>query len=295
MEKFHVSKVVIIDSLDEHEFQTGELLETAIRHEFEEHNLPLSVERHSLTWAGEFEAIINLLAQEAESGYPILHIEMHGDKVDGLIFKNGSNLQWEEVTGILARLNRATKFNLVCVFAACYGAYFTHGFWVNYASPCLALIAPEEELSPDEVYRGFRTLYRNLAILKDMGKAADLLDKQAPIKGGWFQMRADIWFYEILRAYVLENATDEAITWRAMEFQAFRLELASDSITLKDAKSAIFSIIRKHISHLAFEKFFMIEEFPENSARFEEVRKKIAEDLLPLIGHRPSITEKKEK
>lgn len=283
MENFRVSKVVIIDSLEDEEFQTGSLLESTMRHDFAEYALPLSVERYSITWSGEFEPLINYLASNVANGYPIVHIEMHGDIDDGLIFKNGSNLSWEDVTRILARLNHATRFNLVCVFAACFGAYFTKGFWVNQASPCLAIIAPEEELGPEDVYRGYSTLYRNLAVSRDMGKAADLLNETCPISGGWFQARADIWFLEVLSGYVKQEANAEAVSLRA---NAYLTTLTSSGVrqaTWSDAEMIVLLITHEHVSHLAFEKFFMTADFPENIERFAAVKKRLKEELLPLI------------
>jgi len=303
MPVFHVSKIVIIDSLDEEEFQTGVEIEKFIRYEFAEYRVPIDVERYSVSWAGEFIAIIERLAQNTDYNFPLLHIEMHGDENDGLIFANNSHLSWEEVGQALAPLNCATRFNLVCVFSACYGAYFTKSLLVNYAAPCFALIAPEKEVDPGEVHRAFRILYHNLAKFQDLGLAADILAKEVPIDGGWFDITMSEWFYQVLYAFALKNCSATAIKQRAASLTkrlnslpVFGLTSADIEVrahlknpntftwTASDMEILILVKTYQYLSNLTFERFFMIDALPENEYRFAETKQSVLRDIVPLIG-----------
>lgn len=291
MNIFRASKIVIIDSLEEFEFQTGEVIQGLIEDELEKNNFPLRLERHSLDYAAQFEGVINLLVNDVKNGFPILHIEMHGDEKEGLIFKNGSNLPWADFVKILARLNRATEFNLVCTVATCYGASIFYDLCINFSAPCFALITPEKEVDPGTMLRGFHTLYSNFAASRDMSNAEGLLNQAVPVDGGWFQVDAVTCFYETLRSYVKTGTSIERIAERALSLKKDIYDRKSISITLKVAENIILSLIRDFVTYKYFEVFFMIKEIPNNRVRFEEVRKQAEEDLLPLIGNYSSIEE----
>ncbi len=289
MYSFRASKIVIIDSLDESDPQTGEILEETIRYELDKNNFPLKVKRYSLDYAGEFEGLINLLIEEVEDGYPILHIEMHGDEKEGLIFKNGSSLSWFDFVQILARLNLATEFNLVCVLATCYGSYSINAFWTSFTSPCFSLIAPNKEVDPSEVLRGFKKIYQKFLSSRDLSNIEDLLNREVPIDGGWFQLDAVSWFYESLCSYVETGTTVEVIAARAVEYKNYCHKNINKLITLKEAEEFILSCIYDCINYLYFENFFMVGKIPKNRERFEAIRKQAAEDLLPFIGYYSTI------
>lgn len=303
MPDFHVSKIVIVDSLGESEFQTGAEIEKFISQKFTEHRIPISVERYSVTWAGDFINLIAYLAEDAKYNFPLLHIEMHGDPHEGLIFANNSYLRWEEVGKALAPLNLATRFNLVCIFSACYGAYFTKSLLVNYAAPCFALIAPEEEVDPGEIHRAFRTLYHHFAVSRDLGQAADLLAKEVPIPGGWFDITMSEWFYQVLRKFTKELASAAGIRQRAQKLTkklhalpVFGLASVENDVrthikepntkawTLADMEVLVLLKTHQYLSEVAFDRFFMVQSIPENKVRFAETKRSVLRDIVPLIG-----------
>lgn len=300
---FNVSKIVIIESLDESEFQTGVEIEKVMRYEFSENNLPLTVERYSIKRASEFIQLIHRLADTAATYVPLLHMEMHGDRYDGLIFADNSYLSWAEVSQSLVPLNIATGFNLVCVFAACYGAYFTNAWYINHPSPCFALIGPEDEVDPGEIHRAFRTLYHHFAVEKDMGVAADLLRDLVPIKGGWFQMTMDRWFYRVMHQFVVEEASVLAVRRRAqmiikqlnspfifglapadLEVKTYAEKPSLRNWTLPDMEVVVLLKTHEYLSRLAYERFFMTKLIPENENRFATIKDAVLRTIVPLIG-----------
>jgi hypothetical protein len=284
MSEFHISKIVIIDSLEESEFQTGVEIEKVIRHEISTHNLDLPVRRYSVSWSGEFKMLIELLAKEPNE-IPLLHVEMHGDPIEGLIFANNSTLNWNEVNQALAPLNKVTRFNLVCVFSACYGAYFTEALYVNYASPCFALIAPEDELHPGELHYSFRKFYHNLAATRDLGVASALLKTEKTIQSEWFSARMDHWFSQVIEAYVRQEASVEAIHRRAKIVRLAALDLSPNVATLADMEMALLLKSHQYVKYIAFNRFFMTAEIPENIYRFSSINLHIIENIIPLLAN----------
>lgn len=282
-----LTKLVIVDSLEDNEFcrefQTGQEIEAFVRAEFAAYNLPLQVERRRVEFPDEFEKVVQDLIAEAEHGArPMLHVEMHGDPTGGLEFSSGCTLGWDQVSDILVQLNRATRFNLVSVFAACYGAYFAGQMWVHRPAPCFGLLAPEDKVEPNEVYGGFRRFYHELAVTQDMGCAAALLAGEQLTTGRWMNQTASVWLPKVLRStaeHYLSAAGLQAMAVRALaRAEAQAIPISVDLVPFTEVTA------RKYITDTAFNRFFMVDDIPENSVRFRHVREKIIQEVLPLVG-----------
>lgn len=281
---FALTKIVIIDSLEPREFQTGQLLETYIRGELAEQGLPLRVERHSVGWPDEFERVVHRLTTEsAEHGEaPLLHVEMHGDPKDGLIFSEGGSMPWSRVSELLIDLNRATRFNLVGFFAACYGAHFGGELWVHRAAPCFGLLAPEDEVDPAELYQGFRRLYHELVVTLDMGQATALLAREKLSRGRWLNQTAATWFPQVLLALAKNHAN--AAELDAMALRVMARQDAQDLPKDIDMRTRVEDMALLYLRDLAFSRFFMVEDLPENAERFRAVKERAISEILPLVG-----------
>ena len=109
---FTFSRIVIIQSLEPDEDETGTILSeflAALGTATEFSNVPIEV--INCGNARQFLEILNQLTQDAASGdIPLLHVECHGDALDGLEFENSSTLSWERVSAALLPLNIATQF-----------------------------------------------------------------------------------------------------------------------------------------------------------------------------------------
>lgn len=278
-----LTKLVIVDSLEENEFQTGQEIETFTRAEFSEYDLPLSVERHSVQYPDEFEEVLRVLTVEAEHGQlPLLHVETHGDPKEGLGFSSGCTLPWGRVSELLVELNRATRFNLVSVFAACYGAYFAGQMWVHRPSPCFGLLAPEDQVAPDEIYGGFRRFYHELAITQDMGRAAASLAREKLTKGRWMNQTATVWLPKVLRATAEQHLSAAGLN--AMAARALARPEAQDLPPDLDLTALTEARARRYLTETAFNRFFMVDSIPENAERFRHVQERLIEEILPLVG-----------
>jgi hypothetical protein len=281
---FRLTKIVIVDSLEPGEFQTGQLLEEYIRHEMTEYGLPLRVERYSVGWPADFESVMHKLSMEAaETGEaPLLHVEMHGDPKDGLIFSEGGSIPWDRVKDLLTEINHATGFNLVSIFAACYGAHFAGELFIHRAAPCFGLLAPEDKVYPEEIYQGFRLLYHELAVTRDMGHAAAFLARQKLSKGRWLNRTAPSWFKDVLRAMIMTHASRKGLD--AMTERVMARPEAKDLPKGVDLRAHMEETALHYVRDLTFDRFFMVKEIPENAERFRAVKESVIRDLLPLVG-----------
>ena len=139
------------------------------------------------------QALLKSLTLESRTtaSIPLLHVECHGDKHEGLEFENGSLLTWSDLSAALVELNRATGLNLLAVFSACYGAYFLSRLSSVEPTPCYAMFAPTEEIDPAEILQTFRDFYRVLFESGDAGAAVGGALHGKDSSGQWLAQRAD--------------------------------------------------------------------------------------------------------
>jgi hypothetical protein len=100
--------------------------------------------------AAHFEDALRLIAESAEKDgmRPILHLDMHGSKEDGLeIGATRECVPWPKVVGMLQAINKATGNNLCVVSASCFGFHAISEISIIEPSPFYMLIAPENKVT----------------------------------------------------------------------------------------------------------------------------------------------------
>ena len=104
---FHLSRVVIVESLNPGEVKTG--LETAnfVRAQDSTLAARIPIEYHDCNSAQDFINILANLKFDAirTENFPLLQVECHGDDVLGLEFRDASCLSWPQLSELLAELN----------------------------------------------------------------------------------------------------------------------------------------------------------------------------------------------
>jgi hypothetical protein len=280
---FTFTKIVIIQSLEPDEVETGRILSdfiTSLGTDNESCNVPIEI--IECGHAGQFIEILHLLTQDAAKGtIPLLHVECHGHPLDGLEFENSSTLSWERVSEALLPLNIATKFNLLAVFSACFGAHFLGQMGAIQPSPCWCLVAPTERVDVAEVMGGFRTFYSALLNDYDMGSAVRAISQCRLSQGRWLSEPAELWFENLVTGYVKEHCNEESSQRRAKEM--FRiLKKQGNYVSI----GGILRMLRKQnkadLPNKYFEIYFITEQIPENSRRFENTLKRVEARLAEL-------------
>jgi hypothetical protein len=272
MSTFSFTKIAIIESLEPDDFKSGTELGNYLRGLQEDHpgvpNVDLTVVADRI----EFLATIEALTVDAENDgeYPILQIETHGwANKTGLPFPDGTSLSWDELAAALARLNKATGFNLVVCVAACFGGHFIGALRPTDPSPCFALIGPTHETDGSELLRSFRALYRTLLLTLDANAALKALHEHRLNEGGFLTTTAEDWFFKLSDGYLRTHCTKERLKERG---KAIVAELREEGKTLNSAAQSRISGIGEELAFSfldrRFPSFFMTDAIPENRERF---------------------------
>lgn len=274
---FRFDKIVIVQSLEPNERQTGTEMAEFITNELSELNWQLPVEQVTCENFREFGSLLDRLEQEASQGIvPLLQIECHGDAETGLQFANGSEFSWEQLSDALRRINVASSFNLLAVVSACYGAHFLRQMGLVETSPCYAMISTTKEIRPSEIIGGFQTFYHALLGTKDLGQAVQSLAARPLSEGGWFAEPAEWWFGEVIRGYVQNHCSRRAVIERAKAINKRLREIGRQEL----AQRKMFEIIRNEHKELVlshFNIYFAVHQVPQSTLRFKSCFDQVSE------------------
>lgn len=279
---FTFNRIVIVQSLEPSEPQTGQLLYEIIsgHQEMAGYNLPIQFIKCG--YADEFLNIVQQLTTEAASGdVPLLHVECHGDSEAGLEFENGSTLSWQRVAGALLPLNIASKFNLLSVFSACFGAYFLGQMGAIAASPCWCMVAPTETVDPGEILAGFGAFYSALFRDGDMGSAVRAIGKCKLSQGRWLWEPAEVWFEKLISGYVEEHCNEAAARKRAKLLYR-ELKSQGKHKSIGALLRILRAINRDSLLGKYFDIYFITDQVPGNTQRFENARQRVGAELTRL-------------
>ncbi|RZL03829.1 MAG: hypothetical protein EOP36_03030 [Rubrivivax sp.] len=273
MSSFSFSKVAIIQSLDPGEDESGTELGKYIDGLRVAHPTVPKVELINVKGREGFLQAINNLVREAAQNddCPILQIETHGweDKT-GLAFPDDTSLSWHELSIPLARLNKATGFNLLVCMSACFGGHSLTFVRPNEPSPCFALIGPTDTVYPDELLGSFQALYQELLITLDAGAALAKLNAHGLKKGGFLTITAEDWFFKLADGYLRTHCTKDRLKARA---GAIVERLKSEGKALSPSDQLSIEQIGKSLASSffdrQFQRFFMLGDIPDNLDRFE--------------------------
>lgn len=272
---FTFTRVVVIESLLSKEFKSGTYLHSHLVGLAENNAVDVNMPRADLfpiKSAEEFcECLRALTAEAQEKGdIPILHIEAHGcgDKT-GIVFSDASFMLWEELSPLLADLNRATGFNLLVCVAACFGAHFLEEVRPGSASPCWGIIGPTDLTDGSELLGRFRDFYHQLITTLDGSTAVRALLKDRLNSGGFLVEMAEDWFVKLIDGYMETKCTRQVMEQRASALYA-KVLAEGNQISIEQVKE----ICRKRNQEFVgdcFAKFFMTASVPKNLERYDDL------------------------
>ncbi|RKP50675.1 hypothetical protein D7S89_06185 [Trinickia fusca] len=265
---FTFTKIVIIQSLEPDERQTGAILRDYLAGLNSQRDQPVPIEFVLCESVVHFREIILRLVDECKSGeIPLLHVECHGDENDGLQFENGSELAWRDAAELLRQLNIACEYNLFASFAACFGAYFLGAIAAYSTSPCYAMLAPTGPVYPDEIETGFKQFYADLFQTWDAGISVRRLQRRRLVNGRWFAETAESWFERVVIDYVRVHCTHKALKKRIRKIYREALAAGKRQSIGYLKRMAIRRNKRTYLGDY-FMEFFAIAQIPDNRGRF---------------------------
>lgn len=268
--KFH--RVVIIESLEDHEVKTGLENGKLLSGEIERINKNTPVDYYRCERAIDFKKMIgDLINQTSPNNVPLLHIECHGDAEEGLEFSNGSVISWSELSAILFPLNIASNCNLMLCISACHAASFLNQMGnFKLPCPCRILVAPATAVDPGECMRGFRVFYSSLFDSMRVDMALDAIENLKSSEVIWLGEYAEKWFENVATHVISKNYSKSGIKENALRIHQ---ELKKNGIqsNIGDVKFDIQRYMREFGVRSIYEKFFGIDEYPEVDAIYTDV------------------------
>ena len=202
---------------------------------------------------------------------PVLQIDAHGsDK--GLKLSSGEVIAWEALAEPLARINRACRFNLVVISAACFGWYMIKCLNPTGRAPAWGIVGPQTEIEAGFLYDAGKAFYETLFAAKDLRKAIEAMNPGQEYKDWTMKIQpAELLFCRLFNIYMREIATaenDEKRARRIVAELAPKLGLKVNQIA--PARERMAKILGNHrfwFDRLR-QKFLMLDDFPENAKRF---------------------------
>ncbi len=211
---------------------------------------------------------------------PLLHIETHGG-TGGIGISEHEGISFSELMEELIPLNRMSGLHLTVVLAAC------EGIWgMKMLQPARgvaafrALIGPEHDVFPEPLAKGCQAFYRGLFSRIGDGNQAfrAMNDAVDPTKPTFFAISAESGLRMVFQGYLKELCTPGEIDRRVDAIEAKALQQRRDDglpeLSQEDRQLARRILRDGLLDHRSqFERirreFFMIDQFPENDARFD--------------------------
>lgn len=263
--------VYVIESLRETETRTGRnlyegvLTEHAAKSEWLEVDYRAARNRRSF-----FDALDWVLDRVRSDRLPILHIESHGNS-RGIRLADDDLVQWREIREVLTKINRATKCRLLVVMAMCKGAYLAKELVPPNPAPAWAVIGARVDVDDLPMEEGMWLQYD--ALLSGKGgntSLAALNTVQADPAQRYSILSAEEMFHDVLWNF-FRNRTQQIVKEHEELIVA---DVAQRWGDVPFAPEKAREIAARRLSDERYwyqcfrQQFLMLDEFPENSARF---------------------------
>jgi len=171
--RFANNALVIIDALAETDLQSARRLADDVMAMAASTNRPGYCHYFRVSSAAEFNQLLRDLLEQCNQGLrPILHIESHGDKDDGIqIGATGEMVSWPTIEAILREINKAAKNNLGVVLAACFGLHAITPIKIDRPCPFYFLIGPDKPVEAGFIDAAMPEFYREMLGTGSLDKA----------------------------------------------------------------------------------------------------------------------------
>jgi hypothetical protein len=168
-----VNSVYIISSLKDGELSSGKRLadDLTILHVVEKCPPVHFVNAQNIK---ELYAVFQCIKSDCIKGAkPIVHLEFHGDKENGIKLASGDRESWAWLINRLREINVACNQKLGVVLAACFGLYSIKPIKIDQKAPFLYLIAPDTEILAGQLDDCMKRFYETLFTTGSIDSAVD--------------------------------------------------------------------------------------------------------------------------
>lgn len=230
--------VVIVQFLGKEDKKTGQYLyDSTLKYkQFEKQNL--SRDFYDVHSKLEFIETLQILIERIknENYYFILHIESHGNRYHGL-GSNNEFIGWEEFFDYTRKINILFGGTLLLIMAMCHGSSIIRAIKIDLRSPFNFIIGSFQEISEDQIERGFEVFYNRFFFEFNTEKALEAMNNEMgclpPL------------FWIISNEYCFDNISapkhDSPIFWRLMcaEMNAYYVQYPYTSLSLSEVATKV--------------------------------------------------------
>jgi len=269
MNNSRFSRIIIVDSIPEREFNTAKRLFDDLRNVADAYSPAPLIEYARVESGDNFLKFLSTCRDEVAAGadIPMIHIECHGDH-NGFALADGSLLDWPDLKVPLTELNVATGLNLMIAVAACVGGALAKVTTMGDRAPFWGLIGPTRDMYPDELVVPYRALYSTLLKTKSPEAAVKAMDAAVTQKGTFWRTTAQALFEMGWTAYKQQHCTPQRLDERANRM----LEMAKRVLNPPHPSAADFKQRLRDLEPKAFDRyvvtFFMQDLYPAHRERF---------------------------
>jgi len=218
-----------------------------------------------------FEVLQKIRDEAAIGTYPMIHFECHGCE-RGLGTANRELVKWDELREVLVDINRSTQLNLMIVVAACNGAHLINASTKLDAAPFWAIIGPEVEVTDLHIQANFGQFYESFFSSLDGDKAINVLnDGVDHNKRIYHFISAAGLFARAYRSYFNRHCIGKGKEERLEHLLSEGMKNPEVAIRGEIwARQQILERLASEDQHFDMlrRRFFFIDEFPGNDARF---------------------------
>jgi hypothetical protein len=270
----YISKLAVIQSLPNGDSQTGRRLYEDIKMLNIFYARRLKMEYMDICCKEELFAYLSQLKEESSKGlWPLIHLECHGLSCQtGISLGDGSSVLWQELYPYFSAINKNTKLNLILVAGLCYGAYFSELFSPIDKAPFLMAIGPTKQIKNEEIETSFLEFYKSYFCSSNGTEAGNKLINRKLDEGYFYITMATTIFKKFFKAFLFElnnqNDIEKIIRETTINGNTHYL---IDGHTKYKYCEAVFNRY--------YDKFFMVDLYPENKDRFKFSFKDIEHEL----------------
>ncbi len=218
---------------------------------------------------------------------PIVHLDTHGDDIDGLkIEPSGEFISWEELGGHLRRINRACANRLVAVVAACFGMHALSAIANREAlddvSPFYALVGPNDVVSAPTLEEAMVYFYRSAL------NGTSITDAVAARKPPLYDFLSESILINAVLRHLRDRCMGEGLQRRIERLTGVaiaqdRIESRVPQDTRQMLQAARRALQAENFDLEKYKRRFLMADHPRNSGRF-----RIAlPELLDELGYTP--------
>jgi len=274
---FSSSIICIIESVGTEDVASGHLLYKQL-HADTDFDMPCVF--YQVRTKPDFLNVLSRIEQQVErtNKFPIIHLCMHGDQT-GIELMNGDCVDWIEMRDALTSINIKCRNNLFLTLAVCGGIYLMTLITTVVdghigRSPFWGFIGHENNVSQGWSFIAFYEFYKTLSKESDFHLAFKRLNNchtENQLNHFGF-VDSEYVFKKIYTHYKRVNCDSEALKVRAKAIirnsgNGRKLPGMTRNRSLKQIQFEIIEYSKQHIIEM-WERFFMVDLYPDNKKRF---------------------------